>query len=255
MEEEPEYATLSGAKEPVKLMMQGDWMRGCPEGNEQSFLFALYDFLSNNKCPCPQSCGYELDRKRSDFFPLFVSCGTFFSLSKGSRATQPEFSSYIEHLRRIVKQSCPNCNVEFCFACGEAINPGTSRPNSSIDVRLFHCSNLQGVILGVGLAMLETMFVEQRRQLGDEQSQGASKAKSSKKRKMDLHSSATNGDEDEDDTYYMSLPVGKKARGGTGYAGDGREDVSRTIQKRFSWNSMLPDFWAARGTSSTAIQR
>lgn len=101
-----------------------------------------------------------------------------------------------------------------------------------MDVNLFHCSNLQGVILGVGLAMLEMMFVEQRRQLGDEQSQGGSKAKTSKKRKMDIHphSSLINGDDDDDDTYYMSLPVGKKARGGTGYAGDGREDVSPTVQ-------------------------
>lgn len=130
-----------------------------------------------------------------------------------------------------MKQSCPNCNIEFCFACGETINPGTSRLNASIDVSLFHCSNLQGVILGVGLAMLETMFIEQRRQLGDEQSQGASKAKTTKKRKMDLHShsSPINGDDEEDDAYYMSLPVGKKARGGTGYAGDGREDVSCTV--------------------------
>lgn len=79
--------------------------------------------------------------------------------------------------------------------------------------------------------MLETMFVEQRRQLGEEQSQGASRTKSSKKRKMDLHPlpSVTNGDDDDDDAYYMSLPVGKKARGGTGYAGDGREDVSSII--------------------------
>lgn len=232
MEEEPEFVTLSGLKEPVKLMMQGDWMRGCPEGNEQSFLFSLYDYLNNDKCPCPQSCGYSIDRKRSDFFPLFVSCSCImFSLSVRSCAPQPEFSSYIEHLRHIVKQSCPKCNIEFCFACGETINPGHSRPNSSIDAGLFHCSNLQGVILGVGLAMLETMFMEQRRQLGDEQSQGPSKAKSSKKRKMDLHlpPSVINGDEDEDETYYMSLPAGKKARGGTGYAGDGREDVSQII--------------------------
>ena len=90
VEEEPEYATLLGSKEPVKLMMQGDWMRGCPEGNEQSFLFALYDFLSSNKCTCPQSCGYNLDRKRSDFFPLFVSCsGAIFSLSEGSLPHSP----------------------------------------------------------------------------------------------------------------------------------------------------------------------
>ena len=48
---------------------------------------------------------------------------------------------------------------------------------------------------------------------------------------MDLHPlpSVTNGDDDDDDAYYMSLPVGKKARGGTGYAGDGREDVSSII--------------------------
>lgn len=78
--------------------------------------------------------------------------------------------------------------------------------------------------------MLETMFVEQRRQLGDEQSQGTSRAKSSKKRKMDPHPSIINGDDDDDESYYMSLPVGKKARGGTGYAGDGREDVSCVIQ-------------------------
>lgn len=80
--------------------------------------------------------------------------------------------------------------------------------------------------------MLETMFVEQRRQSGDEQSQGTSRTKSSRKRKMDPqpHPSNTNGDDDDDDAYYMSLPVGKKARGGTGYAGDGREDVSCVIR-------------------------
>lgn len=84
VEEEPESATLPGSKEPVKLMMQGDWMRGCPEGNEQSFLFALYDFLSNNACPCPQSCGYRLDRNRSDFFALFVSSVVRSSSSQSS---------------------------------------------------------------------------------------------------------------------------------------------------------------------------
>jgi hypothetical protein len=135
-------------------------------------------------------------------------------------------------LRYIVRPSCPNCSTEFCFACGETINSGhnNSRTSASVDVSLFHCSNLQGVILGIGLAMLEMMFVEHRQQSADEQSQGAPKAKSSKKRKMDLHSSTTNGDDDDDDTYYMSLPAGKKARGGTGYAGDGREDVSCLVQ-------------------------
>lgn len=86
--------------------------------------------------------------------------------------------------------------------------------------------------------MLETTFAEQRRQLGDDQSHGASKAKTSKKRKMDVHPhlSIPIGDDDDDDTYYMSLPVGKKARGGTGYAGDGREDVSGSIKSYRSRN-------------------
>ncbi|KAG9317659.1 ubiquitin conjugating enzyme family protein [Chiua virens] len=216
VEEEPESTVFPGFKEPVKLMMQGDWMRGCPEGTEQTYLFGLYDFLSNEKCSCPQGCGYKFDRKRSDFFPLF-----------------PEFSAYIEHLRHNVRRLCPNCSTEFCFACGETINPGNNHTSASVDGSLFHCSNLQGVILGVGLAMLEAMFAEQRRQLGEEQSQGAAKAKSSKKRKIDLfhpHTSITNGDDDEDDAYYMSLPTGKKARGGTGYAGEGREDTSGQVE-------------------------
>ncbi|KAF9247104.1 hypothetical protein BU15DRAFT_38518 [Melanogaster broomeanus] len=217
VEEEVETAIVSGSKEPVKLMMQGEWMKGCPEGNEQSFLFALYDFLSTNSCPCPQSCGHKIDRKRSDFFALF-----------------PEFSTYIEHVRYIVRPTCPNCNIEFCFACGETINSGNSNSwiSASVDVSLFHCSNLQGVILGIGLAMLEMKFAEHRQQSADELSQGAPKAKSSKKRKMDAHphSSTTNGDDDEDDSYYMALPIGKKARGGTGYAGDGREDTSGQLE-------------------------
>lgn len=76
--------------------------------------------------------------------------------------------------------------------------------------------------------MLEITFVEQRRQLGEEQSSGSSRTKSSKKRKVDHLPlpPISNGDDDDDDAYYMSLPAGKKARGGTGYAGDGREDVS-----------------------------
>ncbi|KAH7887767.1 hypothetical protein F5I97DRAFT_1805231 [Phlebopus sp. FC_14] len=216
VEEEAETALVPDPKEPVKLLTQGEWMKGCPEGNEQSFLFALYDYLSTDSCACPQACGYQIDRKKSDFFPLL-----------------PEFSTYIEHLRRIVTTSCPSCNIEFCYACGEPTNSGNHRPTASVgDVSLFHCSNLQGVILGVGLAMLEMIFAEQRQPPADEQRQGLQRSKSSKKRKMDMHPhlSTPNGDDDEDDGYYISLPVGKKAKGGTGYAGDQREDTSGQIE-------------------------
>lgn len=116
--------------------------------------------------------------------------------------------------------------MDFCFACGEPINTGNNRdPSSSDDDKLFHCSNLQGVILGIGLAMLEHTFSEQRQQTSEESSQ---KSKTNKRRKTDLHSSSSTpkGDDDEDDSYYMSLPVGKKSKGGVGYAGDVKEDVS-----------------------------
>jgi len=77
VEEEAEFIMLSTAPEPVKLMTQGQWMKGCPEGNEQAFLFALYDYLCTNSCTCPQACGYKVPRKKSDFFSLLVSIYTY----------------------------------------------------------------------------------------------------------------------------------------------------------------------------------
>jgi hypothetical protein len=75
VEEEPELVHLpeSGVA-PVKLMTQGEWMKGCPppSGGEQSFLFALYSQLSEGKCVCPHECGSSVLRTKSDFFPIFV---------------------------------------------------------------------------------------------------------------------------------------------------------------------------------------
>jgi hypothetical protein len=52
-------------------MSQGEWMKGCPEGGEQSFLFGLYHQLAEGACPCP--CGqHALPRTKSDFFGLYV---------------------------------------------------------------------------------------------------------------------------------------------------------------------------------------
>ncbi|KAI6047226.1 ubiquitin conjugating enzyme family protein [Pisolithus marmoratus] len=213
VEEEAEFVTLPESQEPIKLMMQGEWMKGCPEGNEQSFLFALYDYLCNGSCPCPQGCGFKISRKKCHFFPLF-----------------PEFSSYVQHLRAIVKRSCPNCNIEFCFACGEVVNTVNNRPSASRgNTSLFHCSNMQGVILGVGLAMLEATFAEQRQQLTGNGNQGPQRSKSNKKRKLHAHSTPT-GDDEESDSYYASFAMGRKAKGGTGYAGDQREDTSGQLE-------------------------
>jgi hypothetical protein len=73
--------------------------------------------------------------------------------------------------------------------------------------------------------MLESTFAEQRQQPSEESSQTT---KTNKRRKTNLHSSSSTpkGDDDDDDSYYMSLPVGKKSKGGIGYAGEVKEDVS-----------------------------
>lgn len=74
VEEDFQYVTFSGTVQQLKLMAQGEWMKGCPEGGEQSFLFALYTELMEGKCRCPQAgCGYSHPRKKSDFFAIHVS--------------------------------------------------------------------------------------------------------------------------------------------------------------------------------------
>jgi hypothetical protein len=79
VEEEPELVYLPGSADQVKLMTQGEWMKGCPppSGGEQSFLFGLYSQLSEGKCVCPHECGSSVLRKKSDFFPIFVSRPSF----------------------------------------------------------------------------------------------------------------------------------------------------------------------------------
>ena len=97
-----------------------------------------------------------------------------------------------------------------------------SRTSASTDP-LFHCSDLQGIILGVGLSMLQHMFADQT-QSGSSPPDGE---RTKKKRKVEAPE--PNEDEDEDD-YYAGPPGpgqhrGRKAKGGTGYAGAQREDV------------------------------
>lgn len=73
MEEEPEVVEVPGHAVPLKLLTQGQWMKGCPEGSEQSFLFGIYTGLSEGVCLCPEGCGYSVPRKKSDFFAIYVS--------------------------------------------------------------------------------------------------------------------------------------------------------------------------------------
>lgn len=72
--------------------------------------------------------------------------------------------------------------------------------------------------------MLEQLFSEQGQQSTDNQDH---KARNNKRRKMDVTSNSTPAQDidDDDDVYYANIK-GKKAKGGVGYAGDQREDVS-----------------------------
>jgi len=73
VEEDPETIVIPGQDGPVKLMTQSQWMKGCPEGGEQGFLFSLYNELSRDPCQCPNKCGYSVARNKGDFFPVLVS--------------------------------------------------------------------------------------------------------------------------------------------------------------------------------------
>ncbi|KAF9451700.1 hypothetical protein P691DRAFT_327967 [Macrolepiota fuliginosa MF-IS2] len=207
VEEDPETVRIPGTIENLKIMTQGQWMKGCPEGSEQSFLFQLYSQLTDETPqPCPQGCGANYTRSKSDFFGFF-----------------PDFEMYIEHVRKVARKKCQRCHSEFCTACGEPVSAErTHRPGAAMDDNeLFHCSNLQGVILGLGLAILEQQFVE------DTESENDSSERISKRRK-------TSPAED-NATSVSSIPLGlfsrgNKAKGGTGYAGDQKEDMSGQME-------------------------
>ncbi|KAI5116954.1 hypothetical protein M0805_001927 [Coniferiporia weirii] len=203
IEEEPETVNVKGITQPLKLMTQGQWMKGCPEGGEQSFLFGVYSELSEGTCACPEGCGHLVPRKKADFFAIY-----------------PEFSLYIAHLKQISREKCPNCSTYFCFACGEPAAAVRDHSGKlTLDENpLFHCANLQGVVLGVGLAMLEHMFTEQVEDASSSGSENLRKRKSPTVRAIDP--------DDDDFVYYSSATKGKKAKGGIGYAGSPREDHS-----------------------------
>ncbi|KAK7061704.1 Baculoviral IAP repeat-containing protein 6 [Favolaschia claudopus] len=207
VEEEPELVSLPEHIQRVKLMSQGEWMKGCPppSGGEQSYLFALYSQLSDGQCVCPHECGSSILRKKSDFFPIF-----------------PEFSSYVAHLQKVVPKTCQRCQSEFCFACGEPITEKVQRPGAAAPGDpLFHCADIQGVILGVGLSMLESMFSEQTQDL--KSIHDPNKSRNAKRRKTGKLFSKEADDDDDDGFLHTSS---KKPKGGIGYAGDQKEDTT-----------------------------
>ncbi|KIP10382.1 hypothetical protein PHLGIDRAFT_85130 [Phlebiopsis gigantea 11061_1 CR5-6] len=212
IEEEPEVAHVRDVNETAKLMTQGQWMKGCPEGSEQGFLFSEYHELTGGECPCPNGCGTKATRHKRDFFALFS-----------------EWSTYITHLRRVSPRRCQGCSTTYCFACGEPM-PETEQNE---DQCLFHCSRLQGVILGVGLTMVEQSFVEEVQEKAD----GKTGKVTTGRRRKATTTPSPNGANDDDD-FLVGLPtVGKKAKLGVGYAGDVREDTSGQVEAQAVQNA------------------
>ena len=76
--------------------------------------------------------------------------------------------------------------------------------------------------MGVGLAMLEQMFLEETP--GSSATQQSSNGKRRKAEAIPVP--AVFDDDDEDDDIYPPVTQTKKLKLGVGYAGDAREDVS-----------------------------
>lgn len=248
IEEEPETYIFHETGTEVPLMTQGEWMRGCPEGGEQSFLFSLYSELSEGECHCPhEGCTGTATRKKSDFFAIFVRhLSSVHFVRPVLTRIQPDFIQYIAHVRKVVRRTCSKCRKDYCFACGEPFQDKSQRPGAGAPQDLFHCSNLQGCLLGVGLSQLETMFVEQQQESGSKGKDG----KTGKKRKVTAGTAALSSDDFDED---YPIPGGKRAKGGIGYAGNVQEDVRSALSfLRAIQPHRFAEYWSTRGASAAS---
>ena len=144
---------------------------------------------------------------------------------------------YISHLKEITRRTCPTCSSTFCLACGERVTASRDQSGKlAVDENpLFHCANLQGVILGVGLLMLEQIYAEQ---IG-EASATARRPNPSNSKKRKVSGPSTPAPDPEDEEYTFFVPPqskGKKPKAaGIGYAGNVREDVGSPFRPVVRW--------------------
>jgi hypothetical protein len=95
VEEELETEYISAVGERVKLMNQNQWMKGCPEGGEQGFLFSLYSQLIEGNCLCPSGCGYSIPRAKHHFFAIFVRILFVLVTERPHHPSNSRLSTYI----------------------------------------------------------------------------------------------------------------------------------------------------------------
>ncbi|KAH9819746.1 hypothetical protein DFH28DRAFT_886164 [Melampsora americana] len=148
IEETPEKVEIdiNQISRPAIIMPQSQWMKGCAEGNEQSFLFQIYSRLTDTKCACvAEKCDGVIQRQRTNFF-----------------AIPDTFALYIQHLEQVVQAKCPDCGRVICLACSDEVAVPSSSKEPALaghpSDALLHCPDLQAVILGVGLSLVEKMY-------------------------------------------------------------------------------------------------
>ncbi|OCF34329.1 hypothetical protein I316_03843 [Kwoniella heveanensis BCC8398] len=229
----PGTESRKGKSQRVRVLGRGEWMSGCPEGNEQSYLFQLYSMLAEENMSCSGGCGHVFHRNPSDFFSLF-----------------PDFKTYAAHLKSIIRPICPDCQRHTCLACGERVDrpPVTSSMHSSTLLlttgagkaqkwvaapeELLHCPNLQGALIGVGLHMIEQAFSDGSKSASRPSPTCSNLSSPEQQKTLSLSS---NGDEldayDSDlDDWDSGFGRLKGAAKGTGYAGAAKEDRSGQLR-------------------------
>lgn len=161
---------------------------------------------------------------------------------------QPDFQTYAKHLRSIIHQKCAKCKKTACLACGEKVDLSAARSEAVFRVdgptaqlgkgvteydELLHCFELQGILIGVGLHMIERSFATSTTGGSSSGSPPTKKRRKTPPASMASTSKGIStpdpeGDDDPDigGIWGGPFPRGGRAAKGTGYAGVAFEDVS-----------------------------
>lgn len=149
---------LQGKEYNAEQMTQAQWMQGCPEGSEQSHLFALYQALAETKPQCPK-CHQPAQES-----------------SRGLLLTFESVQDYYDYVQENVQPTCSKCQVQYCIACQAPViesqagsfNSVKQGKHSKTEANLWHCGELQAVLLGVGLAHVQQLTEEPAKRAADQ---------------------------------------------------------------------------------------